>query len=80
MMTELSATEINENIGMTLEKLKQARKELACLDCKAHDLAQDLETVGKVIRGEIRGTCSSGYFIVETIKGPVRIDWPRSRI
>ena len=75
-MSEMSTREINKIIGMTLERLKQARKERACLNHKAEELAQDLETVAKVLRGEVKGDCPSGYFIVELSKGPKRIDWP----
>ena len=74
--TETTTKEINEIIGMTLERLKQARKELACLDCKAEFMARDLETVTEVLRGKLKGNCTSGYFVVEPSQGPKRIDWP----
>ncbi len=75
-MSEMSTHEINEIIGRTLEQLKQARKELACLECEAHDMSKDLETMASVLRGEIKGNGMGGYFIVEPVQGPKRIDWP----
>lgn len=72
----MTPNETNELIGRTLEQLKQARKELACLDVKAHDLSKDLETVASVLRGETKGNSMGGYLIVEPARGPVKIDWP----
>lgn len=74
--TELTTNEINEVIGMTLERLKQARKELACLDSKAEFMAQDIETIASVIRGKTEGNCMSGFFVVQLRKGPKNIQWP----
>ena len=75
-MIELSAEEIHRTVGMTLEQLKQARKELACLDVKAEQMAKNIETVARVLRGHIKGNCTSGYFIVEPSQGVARINWP----
>lgn len=74
--SEMTTKEINEIIGITLEHLKQIRKELACLDCKAEYIARDVETVAEVLRGKIKGNCMSGYFVVRLPKGPKEIKWP----
>ena len=75
-MSEMSTKEINEIIGMTLERLKQAHKELACLNVKAENMSKNIETVGKVLRGEIPGDCTSGFFLIDVPEGKRRIDWP----
>ena len=71
--------ESNRIIGMTLERLKAARKELVCWESKARFMAEDLETVASVLRGSVKGNCTSGYFIVEPEQGPKHIDWPSTQ-
>lgn len=72
----MTTQEIYEIIGKTMERLKEARKELACLNHNARYLSKDLELVALVMRGEVEGMCNSGYFIVNSKKGSKDIRWP----
>ena len=75
----MTTEEINGIIGMALERLKQVRKELACLDVKAEYMAKDIETVANVLRGKIKAVRMGGYYLVDPSKGPKQIDWPTAQ-
>ena len=68
--------EMNEMIGMTLERLKAARKELAYVNAKADHIAIKLETIRRVILGEVGGDCMSGFFMVDVDDGKKQVDYP----
>lgn len=71
----MTPVEINEIAGMNLERLIQARKELACVNVNAKNMAKDLEIVAEVLRGNIEGNCTSGFFVVQLKEGPKNIQW-----
>ena len=63
-------------MGEALERLKSAKRELACWKVKAEQQAADHRVIAQVLLGELEGSAITGRFTYQKNSRPHQIEWP----